>query len=274
MFYMSALNIDSTSTTGSDYVANLLGSGITVDGGSISYIGAPDQSGFFSGGLSSGLGFDTGVIMTTGSAYNAPGPNDVPNISTYTGTGTDLDLNLIIWNPSGQPPITYDKTVLEFDFSSDGGDLFFNFAFASEEYNEYIGTVFNDLFGFYVDGVNVALLPDLSPVAIANVNCGNPYSGSGPNCGLFNNNESGDYDLQYDGFTDAFTASATGLAAGTHSMKFVLADAADTTLDSAIFIEAGTFSSTQTSIVPIPAAAWLFASGLAWIGAVRRRGAG
>lgn len=247
----------STTTSGLDMVNAIVGTGVTVDTGSINYIGVADQSGFFTDGLASGLGFDSGIMLTTGNALDAVGPNSLTNTSTTVGTGPDPDLDAIIWIPSGQPPSTFDKAVLEFDFEVAGGDLFFNFQFASEEYNEYLGG-FNDPFALYVDGVNVALLPDLAPVSINNVNCGNPSGATGPNCEYFNNNDTGAFDLEYDGFTDAFTASVTGLAAGTHTMKFAIADGADTLFDSAVFIQAGTFSSTQTTIVPLPGAVWLF----------------
>lgn len=67
-----------------------------------------------------------------------------------------------------------------------------------------------------MDGINIALLPDLSPVSINNVNCGNPFAGAGPNCEYFNNNDTGAHDIEYDGFNDAFTASVTGLFPGSH----------------------------------------------------------
>ena len=262
-----SLTITSTSTSGVDFVNALLGTGITVTPGSINYIGATDQSGFFTGGLSSGLEFDSGVVFTTGNVLDAPGPNDLPNTSTTVGTGTDADLNDIIFIPSGQPPITHDKAVLEFTFTTDSSDLFFNFIFASEEYSEEIGI--NDPFAIYLNGTNIALLPDTNPVSINNVNCGNPPGATGPNCEYFNDNSTGAFDLEYDGFTDMFTATATGLSAGTHTMKIAIADASDTIFDSAIFMEAGTFSSTQE--VPLPAAAFLYLFACGGIAAIKLR---
>lgn len=265
----SALSITSTTTSGSDLVNSLLGTGVSIDFGSISYIGIADQSGFFDNGLASGLGFDSGIIMTTGNANDSIGPNTLTNTSTTVGTGPDFDLDVIIWNPSGQPPSTWDKAVLEFDFTTTSGDLFLNFAFASEEYSEEIGI--NDPFALYVDGTNIALLPDLEPVSINNVNCGNPPGSVGPNCEYFNDNSSGVFDMEYDGFTDVFTASVTGLSAGSHSMKIAIADASDTIFDSAVFLQAGSFSSTETALVPVPAAIWLFSFGLLGLIGVAQR---
>ena len=58
--------------------------------------------------------------------------------------------------------------------------------------------------------------------------------------------------------------------AGEHIIKLVIADAGDTALDSAVFIEAGTFSGEPPEPVPAPGTALLLAAGLGLAGAVRR----
>ena len=205
----AALDITSTTTDGTDLVGAILGSGVTVTPGSISYIGAADQAGIFSGGAASGFGIDSGIILTTGSAYDAEQVNSVLKMQTTAGTGGDADLTALIYDGSPQPPFTLDRNVLEFDFVTTGGDLYFNFLFASEEYTTFVGAPYNDVFAFFLDGVNIALAPGGGAVSISNVNCGNPYSGSGPNCAYFNHNEGpGPYDNPYDGFTDVFIAEA------------------------------------------------------------------
>lgn len=261
----AALTVTSTTTDGSDLVAAIVGSGITVTPGSVSYIGAPDQAGTFVGGFSSDFGIDSGIIMTTGSAYDAEGLNGGLKMQTTADTGGDADLTALIYDGSPQPPFTLDRNVLEFDFTTAGGDLYFNFLFASEEYNLYVGASYNDVFAFWVDGVNIALAPDLSPVSISNVNCGNPYSGSGPNCDSFNNNDGTlAYDNPYDGFTDVFVAELLGLSPGEHHIKMAIADAGDTIIESAVLIQAGTFSDQSTN-VPEPSTGLLVGLGLALI---------
>ena len=52
--------------------------------------------------------------------------------------------------------------------------MVFNYVFASDEYLEYVVWGFNDVFGWFLNGVNIATIPNTNstPVAIRNVNAG------------------------------------------------------------------------------------------------------
>jgi len=263
----SALVVN-TSSDGSLLANTILGSGISIS--NITYTGAAGASGTFSDGMASGIGISSGIILTTGSAADAVGPNTSDGTTTDNAMAGDTDLNGLI--PGYQ---TYDATVLEFDFTSTGGDVYFNYVFASEEYNEFVGSIFNDVFGFYLDGTNIAIFPGTTtPVAINTVNCGiDGVTASGPNCASYNNNDPTNsttpYNIEYDGFTDMLTASFLGLTTGPHHIKLAIADAGDYVLDSAVFIQAGSFSDNPTG-VPEPGTIALMGAGLLGI-ALRRK---
>lgn len=245
----------------------LIGSGITRVGDATLTTADDAQAGTFTGGTAD-VGLDTGVILSSGNVNTVGGANTLDTYSTdystdYDGAG-DAQLTAI----AGQD--TYDASILEFDFQfgdgSTGGDLFFSFVFGSEEYLEYVDE-YNDVFGFFVDGTNVATIGG-DPISINNIN-------DVDNSALYRNNPagSGNVDLKIDGLTTAIVISVLDLAAGTHHMKFAIADARDHVLDSVVFIGGGSFSDEPPPVgdVPLPAAFPLMLAGLAGLRFSSRR---
>jgi hypothetical protein len=227
-------------------VNTLLGPGISLVGAPTLTSG-PVSAGTFTDGTASGIGIQSGILLTSGSAALVGNSNTLDGATgNFSGAG-DSDLTALVGTA------THDATSLNFNFTTTSGDLFFNFVFASEEYNEFTNSSFNDVFGFFVDGTNIALLPGTTtPISINNVNGGNPLGTNATNPAFFHNNDLSDggpfFNLEYDGFTDVFTVSALGLGAGSHTIKLAIADTTDFILDSGVFIEAGSFSPTGPPI--------------------------
>jgi hypothetical protein len=200
-------------------------------------------SGTFSGGLNvdGGINFlvDEGVILSSGDVTGISPPNSADNLSVILGLPGDAFLDSLIPGYT-----TNDACVLEFDFScpqgSAGSNVAFRYNFTSDEYNEWVGSAFNDVFGWQLNGTNIALLPDgITPVAINNVN-------NGLNAAYYNDNDYGDfggsppYPIEADGFVDTLTATGSANLATNH-IKLAVADAGDFVLDSWVMLEQGSF---------------------------------
>lgn len=223
-----------------ELVAKLLGDGVTVS--NVSVNGGAGAMGTFSN-AESVIGFDSGVIISTGHIGLVEGAN----VSEYSGwmhfLPGDEDLNALV--PGYQ---TFDSTVIEFDFVADADTVSFQYVFASEEYNEWVNSQYNDVFGFYMDGKNIALIPGSDvPVTINNVNGGNPYGTNASNPQYYINNSVWDGGGQLytgmDGLTVVLSAEADVVPGQVHHMKLVIADAGDFYYDSNVFLKAASFVS-------------------------------
>ena len=228
--------------------ALLNGSTDILSVGDAFFDGSDISAGFFSGGLTS-IGLEAGIVLSTGSVFSAEGPNENDFSSGLAAEVGDADLDAEFGL------ITTDRTVLEFTVDLPaGGDLEFDFVFASEEYNESVNTAFNDVFAFFIEGVglpmeNIAALPDgVTPISINTVNGGGPVFGDNPtNPEFYNNNDlndNGDFleRFGHDGFSDVMTARMTGLAPGLYTIKLAISDVSppdinDQLADSAVFIQ-------------------------------------
>lgn len=227
-------------------LSNIKFNGTTASANNIS-----DQIGSFSNGNTTNIGLDSGVIMTTGKAVVAIGPNHTGNASQPTTNPAQGDPDLATLSTN----TIFNKASLEFDFVPQGTNLSFDFVFASEEYPEFVNSFFNDVLGFFINGPglsgpfsnnskNIALvLPSLTPVAINNLNNGTANNGPCELCEFYVNNGTGttpqvNSTIQYDGFTTVLSAKATLIPNETYHLKIIVANAGDNSYDSALFLKA------------------------------------
>jgi uncharacterized repeat protein (TIGR01451 family) len=238
---LSVTTTDLNSTTPQQLAQLLAGPGVTVS--NVTFTGANVAGGSFSGGLADGLGIDSGVILSSGNVANAAGPNDSDSVTSSNGTPGDTNLDAIV----GKGQTTFDAAVLEFDFVPAASTVSFRYVFASDEYNEFVGS-FNDVFAFFIDGQNVALIPGTTtPVAINTVNLET-------NSAFYRNNDPSDlgtptpFATQFDGFTTVLTAAATLTPNASHHIKLAIADTDDLAFDSAVFLQAASFVAQNLTI--------------------------
>ncbi len=208
--------------------ATLAGAGATIS--NVTYTGDPSAAGTFSGGLAAGFPIESGVILSSGDIAEIIGPNDASGAGSGLGQPGDADLEALIDDN------TNDAAVLEFDIVTVTSDLVISYVFASEEYKEYVNSAYNDVFGFFVDGQNIAFVQG-DPSQTVSVNSINHLK----NTTLYVDNpqESPLANTQFDGFTVRITAVATLTPGVTHHLKLAIADTSDSILDSAVIIQSG-----------------------------------
>jgi hypothetical protein len=252
--------VDNVVTFPSDLIENILGPDITsytlVNFAGLA--GNPNASaGLFNGGLDAGLGIENGIVLSSGLISNAIGPNSSDGGFTYSlNLPGDAQLSALAATD------TYDATILEFDFVPQFNELFIEFVFGSEEYNEFVFS-FNDAFAFYLNGINIALVPGTSdPVTINNINLSvNPT--------YYKNNSYDDffpgpypYCNEMDGLTTVLVASGSVNESQTNTIKLAIADALDDVWDSWVFIKSESFSGVDPEV---PISNWALFIGIALI---------
>ncbi len=216
--------------------------------------------GVFSGGVTDNQGalMDGGIVLSSGRALGAEGPSSLFS-DIAIGSGPDSLLTLL----AGQP--TLDKCFLQFEVFAPKSELSFNYLFGSEEYNEFVNNIYNDIFGFFVSGpgitgeINLAVLPPPAlpntSITINTINNGNPF-GSNPNSNpnFYMNNTVADGPapnadvLGYDGHTVIMSAETTVIPCNWYTIRLGIADGTDPRFDSGVLIEANSLFSNAATI--------------------------
>ncbi len=251
--YGQSITITNTQTP-EELVDNVLaGTGVVISNVTFNY-SAPlagaiqTQAGYFNYN-STTFPIEEGVILATGNVILAEGPNDATSATDNSGVAVDpndADLNSI------STATVNNECILEFDFVPSGDSIIFNYLFASEEYPEYSPSTFNDAFGFFISGPgfagpftagaeNIAMLP--SPVIPVTINNVNPTTNP-----TYYVSNAGGTATQYDGHTVVLTAAAQVQCGETYHIKLAIGDAGDQSFDSAVFLEASSFSSNGVSV--------------------------
>jgi hypothetical protein len=242
--------------TPEEMVEKIVGEGIQFS--NVQYTGADSASGIFSNGSSTNFGMESGIFLTNGAGILIPGPNSSFNSGTYNILPGDPLLDSITTYP------TYDASILEFDIIPNTDTIKFKYVFGSEDYNEWVGGAFNDVFGFFVSGLNpmgevyenknIAIIPGTVNTSVNINNVNNGYSPpqvipTGPcmNCQYYIDNTGG-LTLNYDGFTTVLIGWLLVVPCEVYHIKTAIADAGDGILDSGVFIEENSLASPGSEI--------------------------
>lgn len=157
------------------------------------------------------VGLEQGIVLSSGNIANFAKPNKSDVVSQSNNFPGDSDLDSLI---SETKLTTNDACTLEFDFQVDPvtgpavASLSFQYVFASNEYGKGAASAGNDVFGFFIDGVNVASTTDTK-----------------------------------ESLTTVLTTKEIEVNAGeTHHVKLAIADTGSDTIDSNVLIKAGSFT--------------------------------
>ncbi|WP_197463484.1 choice-of-anchor L domain-containing protein, partial [Cochleicola gelatinilyticus] len=211
--------------------------------------------------------FASGVILSTGLSKDAQGPNtETGTTGTGIGWGGDPDLKTILDLQSGDNEPTNNATIFQFSFVPVISEISFDFIFASEEYeNDFeCDSQYRDGFAFLLrgpgipndsgtvfGGTNIAAVPgsDGIPVSTLSIHdgsftCGTEIEGTNffPELYISNSGTNNANEIEFDGYTQSLTAQANLTPGETYELKMVIADRGDTSFDSAVFFNAGSFN--------------------------------
>ncbi len=220
-----------TNANAMEMANTIFGNGITVE--SASYSGSSYSSAIYSNGDSVSdfvTPSDTGVILSTGSATRFTNNSSQSNLSNSTsvnsqGANNDSDFNSVAGTS------TYDASFLTVDFTPDAGldTMTMQFVFSSDEYPEYVNSIYNDVVGVWINGSHVPLSVAEGGTEINSVN-------QNENVNLYNDNTSDQYNTEMDGFTVTMTLTIPIIPGQTNTIKIGIADVGDSSYDSNLLI--------------------------------------
>ena len=232
-------------------------------------------------------GIRSGLMMVTGVADTMAGANNGGIISRNINYSDTVDgcssgrqlLNAVLAANSTTVRQATDCATIQFDIIPATDSIKFNYVFASEEYNTFVCSNFNDIFGFFIRGPgiagdqslapsfpntkNIALIPGTDlPVSINTVNNGTAGSGTPANCTFtpqgiasYVDNTNGQAtnqfifnNLRFNGLTTKLQAAVKVIPCQTYTLTLTISDVTDRSYDSGVFIEAGSLRSSGVTL--------------------------
>jgi hypothetical protein len=179
-----------------------------------------------------------GVVLSTGKVVQLADQNTASGTSTNFG-GTDPQ--------GGFDPVTLK---IEFDADNTAKQVFFEYIFGSEEFTEFSGSQFNDIFTFKLNGFNLARLSDQKTASINNLtpsevpdSWSTDYIDNSQTTGPLRN------EVILDGYTKRLRFVGALLPNSKNTLEIKIKDIGDAILDSAVFLKGGSLGVVNDSVI-------------------------
>ena len=197
--------------------------------------------------------FSSGIVLSTWESENSKGPYNPAFSGSVASWNGDTNMDAILGINS------LNATTLEFDFESATNFLSFNYIFASNEYIRDYPCSYSDGLAILIKDIttnsnytNIATLPDGTPVSSKNIHPA--INNSDPTLakcdaknesyfGQFNTDVAIPSPINYAGQTKVLNAQTKLEIGHRYKIKFVIAEDRSRSQFSALFVEAGSFTS-------------------------------
>ncbi|MEI8230995.1 MAG: choice-of-anchor L domain-containing protein [Actinomycetes bacterium] len=235
-------DLNTVGTAPQSLATELAGPGVTIS--NIVYQGANAQAGTIDVVDPQVVAFNHGVILSTGNIADVVGPNKSESITGDMGGSNDTDLDALIANSQTVNPVTFDAAALEFDFVPTTNKIYFTYVFGSEEYLEWVN-LYDDVFGFYVNGVNCATVPGVGNTAVSIDTINSTVNSNLYRDNSYLNPPTNPINIESDGLSVEMVCTASVTPNQTNHIKLAIADTSDQVLDSIVMIKSGSFSTVK-----------------------------
>ncbi len=251
-----SITVDTSTHTVPQLVNNVLINSSCINASNITWrtgtnFGSSNGIGYFNN-TNPNFPMSSGVILSTGNAFDAAGSNLTMQSSGSPSWTGDTDLEAIL-AASGIAMSSTNSTVLEFDFVPLSPNFDFDFLFASEEYGNF-QCQFSDAFAFLLTNMNTGVTTNLAvvpgttdPISVVTIR-DYSYNSTCPSVnseyfGSFNGgSNAASSATNFNGQTKVMNASAVLIPNTPYRIKLVIADRGDYKSDSAIFLSSNSFN--------------------------------